>query len=150
MAAKETGLEYILGGGALIEFPQHELPTTRDVLRFYSQFWRSKSSDSVREKTVALELKQIYESRNMNSMSTFGIMSKIKREVTALKRVLKFKAKEKTHANIQTENHYRGKLSEVFDIAEILRQPSERNTPMEVDDQDKVFSMFTFSLNSFP
>lgn len=106
-------------------------------------------SDSVREKAVALELKRIYESRKINSMSLFGIISKIKREVTAMKRILKFKTKEKTQANIRTENDFRAGLDTIFNIGERLPKPSERDTPMEVDDQEEFLSMYQIFLICF-
>lgn len=140
MATRNTGLEYILGGGAIAEFSQHSLPTKRDVLRLYYQFWKNNQSDSVKEKTVAMILKQFYESRNINTMSTFGIISKIKREINVLKKVLKFKTKQKTEANIRLETTFIENMDSLFDVTEISRQPVEQNcdSPMDVDGESEV------------
>lgn len=147
MTDRNTGLEYILGDGFITDFPEHRLPTTRDVLRLYSQFWKVNQSDSVKEKAVALKLKQFYESRNLNVISTFGIISKIRREVVALKRVLKFKSKAKTDKNIRIENAFCENLNRVFDITETLRQPAatpQRNcaSPMDTDDGEDFCGTF--------
>lgn len=138
MSTKSTGLEYILGGGAIKAFPRNAFPTTRDVLRYYSQFWRSNESDSVKEKTVALALKHFFESRDHNVMSTYGIISKIRREVVSLKKILKFKTKEKTDKNIEMENKFRESLNRLFNVNEIPQQPSESEVviPMEVEQSD--------------
>lgn len=150
MATRNTGLDYILGGGPIIEFSGHHLPTTRDVLRFYSQYWKINQSDSVKEKAVALKLQQFYESRNMNAMSTFGIISKVRREVSVLKKVLKLKTKEKTDLNIQFERTYIDNLNRTFNVSEILTSPVERNSisPMEIDSEDDFFGMFRLKAKS--
>lgn len=144
MADRFTGLEYILGGGAIIDFPENRLPTTRDVLRLYSQYWKINLSDSVKEKAVASKLKQLYESQNLNAMSTFGIITKIKKKVVELKRVLKFKTKTKTDTNIRIENSFRESLNRIFDVTEIIEQPIERNctSPVDIDDEEDFLGMF--------
>lgn len=59
-----SGLGYFLGP-PLIEFPDNRLPTLKDVLRFYANFWGQQANDSTKETLVAQEIIKVYRRRNM-------------------------------------------------------------------------------------
>lgn len=110
-----SGLEYILGS-PIDQFPDNQLPTVKDVLRFYSNNWGKRVSDSTKEAYVAKELIKVYQEAGLPVINEKSIKDRIKRHVGELKIVLKFKSKVKTAANIQTEASFRSKLEEIFRI----------------------------------
>lgn len=109
------GLEYLIGD-PITEFPENGLPTLRNVLCYYSQYWGSKGSDSLKEKMVARELIQIYQRQNLPVLNEKTVKDKVKKNVCGLKTILKFKSKSKTAGNIETERVFRSHLEEIFDI----------------------------------
>lgn len=136
-ASTLTNLEYILGGGCISEFNRNELPTVGDVLRFYSQFWGRKQSDSSKETFVSNALEECYRSKKIATICKGNIRRKVKREVGKLSKILKFKTKSKTTKQIQMENEFRSTLSNVFPIEKISNGPSsDFDEPMEVDSLD--------------
>lgn len=110
-----SGLEYILGS-PISRFSDDQLPTIKDVLRFYSSNWGKKVSDSTKEAYVAKELIKVYQEAGLPVLNEKSIKDRIKKHVLELKLVLKFKSKVKTTANIQTEISFRSKLEETFRI----------------------------------
>lgn len=110
-----SGLEYILGS-PIDRFPDNQLPTLKDVLLFYSINWKKRVSDSTKEAFVAKELIRVYQEAGLQVINEKSIKDRIKKYVTELKIVLKFKTKVKTAANIQTELRFRSKLQETFEI----------------------------------
>lgn len=110
-----SGLEYILGS-PIDRFPDNQLPTIKDVLRFYSINWRKRVSDSKKEAHVAKELIKVYQEAGLSIINEKSIKDRIKKHVVELKTVLKFKSKVKTSANIQTEASFRSQLEEIFRI----------------------------------
>lgn len=110
-----SGLEYILGS-PIDRFPDNQLPTIKDVLRFYSINWRKKVSDSKKEAYVAKELIKVYQEAGLPVINEKSIKDRIKKHVVELKTVLKFKSKVKTAANIQSEISFCSKLEETFRI----------------------------------
>lgn len=112
-----SGLEYIIGD-TINEFPNNHLPTLKDVLCFYSQYWGAQGSDSLKEKLVARELIQVYQRQNIPTLNEKTIKDKIKKKVSELKKNLKFKTKITMAANnIETERIFRSRLQEVFDVS---------------------------------
>lgn len=110
-----SGLEYILGS-PIDRFPDNQLPTLQDVLRLYSINWKKRVSDSTKEAFVAKELIKVYQEAGLQVINEKSIKDRIKKNVSELKVVLKFKTKDKTAANIQTELRFRSKLQETFGI----------------------------------
>lgn len=110
-----SSLEYILGP-PIVRFSENQLPTIKDVLRLYSSNWSKKISDSSKEAFVAKELIKVYQEAGLLVINEKSIKDRIKRLVIELKTVLKFKSKVKTTMNIQTENSFRSKLNEIFQI----------------------------------
>lgn len=148
-----SGPEYILGS-PIDRFPENQLPTIKDVLRFYSSNWGKKASDSTKEAIVAKELIKVYQEVGLPVINEKSIKDRIKRHVAELKTVLKFKTKIKTAANIQTEISFRSKLEETFRIQSSTARMSTdqriRNINENIDDLtteipfvDGIFS-FTF------
>lgn len=111
-----TGLENILDGGSITEFIGDELPTVRNVLRFYSQFWRIRKSDSMKETLVSNALQEFYQSRGAQMVCIGNIRKKIRSEVGKLRSILKFSSKKKTPRQIKIENDYKVSLSRVFPV----------------------------------
>lgn len=136
-----SGLEYILDGGPIEEFNSLGLPTFRDVLRLYSQYWRVNVSDGVKESRVANVLKNFYNERRINTVHARTIASKIRKSVLSLKSILKFKSKEKTQKNIAMENNFRLELSKLFEIEKVAESPSTSSgmESMEIDNNDIIF-----------
>lgn len=110
-----SGLEYILGD-PINEFPEDRPPTLREVLCFYSQFWKIRGSDSMRGKLVAQEIIRVYQRENIQLLNEKSIKNKINKHICNLKKILKFKSKLKTAANIEFEQNFRSKLNEIFEI----------------------------------
>lgn len=79
--SNETGLEYILGGGPIFEFQGNVLPTNCDVLRFYSQHWRKKQTDSKKQAHVAKALEDLYCTKRIATICNTVIRRKVKRQV---------------------------------------------------------------------
>lgn len=111
-----SGLENLLGGAPINQLPSNVLPTLRDILLFYSSFWKKKGSDSLKEKMVAQELIKIYEEANIPILSELTIKSKIKRNVVEFKKILKFQRKSKTPDNLRIENGFISRLGEIFEV----------------------------------
>lgn len=107
----------ILGGGPIRQFSDDNIPTVRDVLRYYMQFWKLKGTESKREKIVARDLMAFYQHRNINIMSEPGIKYKVKRVVNQLKSIVKSRKRPKTcrRANFVTE--FMNRLDSSFQIA---------------------------------
>lgn len=110
-----SGLEYLIGD-PIDAFPDNHLPTHGEVLCFYSQYWGVNASDSSKEKLVARELIQVYQERDIPVLNEKTVKDKIKKNVCDLKKILKFKSKLKTAANIESERIFLSKLKEIFDI----------------------------------
>lgn len=134
-AASKTGLEYILGGESISEFNVNTLPTTGEVLRFYSQFWGKQKSDSAKETLVAKALEEFYHSKRIATILNINIRRKVKREVGQLKKILKFKCKTKKPNQIEMENRFKLTLSNTFVIERLSNIESMENSPMEIDEQ---------------
>lgn len=135
---KNKTLELILGGGPIEDFTSLENPTFRDVLRFYSKFWRVNDSDTSKETRVATALKNIYSQRNIETLNELTIRRKIRKQVLSLKKVLKFKSKEKTQVNINMENAFKAQLWNIFEIEKSIPQEGDVDNivPMDVNDQN--------------
>lgn len=101
---RATGLEYILGGGALRSFGS-DFPTNRDVLRYYSQLWGTTNSVNIKETRAAEALEQFYHSKGIKTVCQAIMKKKIKREVGDLTRILKFKSKNKTAKNLNSREN---------------------------------------------
>lgn len=127
------GFEYLLGD-AINEFPRNRLPTLGEVLRFYSQYWGMKGSESLREKLVADELLRVYKSENseLAMLSEKAIKNKINKNVCTLKSILKFRSKQRTSANIKTEANFRNNLDETFELYQSTNKRFRHAT--ELDD----------------
>lgn len=122
----------------------NELPTVGDVLRFYSQFWRKKQTDSAKETLVANALENLYRSKNQLTVCKAIIRRKIKREVGNLTKILKFKSKNKTNNQIQKEIDFKSTLSNTFNITKISNgSNSEESVRMEIDEPNES-GIFTF------
>lgn len=139
----KMSLESLLGG-AIQHFNDGILPSLRDVLRFYSTYWRKQGSDSLKEKLVAEALIRLYEGMNIPTLSEFTIKKKINKSVNELRKVLKFHSKSNpTTKNIANKRVYQLKLDQIFEIRRptvLHNEPEEieiqSNEPMEVDDTD--------------
>lgn len=130
-------LDYILGGGPIETFDSVSEPTNGDVLRFYSQFWGANESDASKEAQVISALERFYAQRNIETLSKVRIRSKIRSQIFSLKKVLKFKSKEKTQANIRMENAFKSQLSGIFRIRKSTAQSGDvENDSMDIDDQN--------------
>lgn len=131
-----TALNHILGGGPIVRFNSVEEPTYGDVLRFYSQFWGINKPDTSKETKVSSALKSFYTQRNIDTLNELTIRRKIHTQVLSLKKILKFKSKEKTQANIKMENIFKSQLSNIFQIKKSIPQSREVDdiVPMDVDD----------------
>lgn len=134
---KNINLEYILGGGPIKEFHRDE-PTHGDVLRFYSNFWRANESDTSKEARVTNALKNCYAQRNIETLNELTIRRKIHNQILALKKILKFKSKEKTQDNIRMENAFKMELTNVFLIRKSVHQTTEVENviPMDIDNEN--------------
>lgn len=143
-----SGLEYLLGE-PIDRFPEGRLPTVNEVLCFYSQYWRVRGSDSMKEKIVAQELIRVYGTENLPNLSEKRIKNKIEKIVTNLKKILKFKTKAKTAVNIESEAAFRSQLQNTFqiyhspqsfndDINEVNVEDTQEN--MEIDNDGKYFN----------
>lgn len=100
-------------------------------MRFYSQFWKVRESESKKETFVANALLEFYRLRRTPTICIGNIRKKVKREVEKLSKILKFKSKEKTNQQTQIENEYRLTLSNVFSI----EKPYDvQTTQMEIDE----------------
>lgn len=107
-------LNYILGGDPINAFNSE--PTYGDVLRFYAQFWGKNESDTKKESRVSSALKNFYTDRNVETLHEFTIRRKIRTQIMSLRKILRFKSKEKTQSNIRMENAFRAQLSNIFQI----------------------------------
>lgn len=136
--SNETGLEYILGGGPIFEFQGNVLPTNCDVLRFYSQHWRKKQTDSKKQAHVAKALEDLYCTKRIATICNTVIRRKVKRQVGKLKQILKFRSKTKTINQIQLENEFKSSLTETFPIENFgnAQTPAE-DTAMEINEQNE-------------
>lgn len=137
-----SGLEYIIGA-PISRFPENRLPTIRDMLCFYSQYWGMHGSDSIKESRVAEELIKLYQRKNIVILDKKTIKNQINKVVANLKTILKFKTKIKTATNILKETMFRSMLNEIFDIRREFRTINEYigenatdDIPMEVDDPE--------------
>lgn len=70
------GLELLIGK-PINQFAEDGLPTIKDVLRFYAQFWGVRASESNKEKLVAEELINFYQRRNIPVLSEKTIKNRI-------------------------------------------------------------------------
>lgn len=111
-----SALEIWLGGVPTNQLPNNVLPTLRDVLIFYSSFWKKEGSDSLKEQRVAQELKKVYEEANIPTVSDLTIKNRVKKTVSELKKILKFQQKVKTADNIRRENDFISRLGDIFEI----------------------------------
>lgn len=123
----------ILGGGPINSFQCAGLPTLREVMRFYIQFWNMRGSESNRSKRVAIELLKFYNDRNIPTISERGIMNKVERCASDLKTILKYNSKRKTSRNSVREQRFRQKLDAVLQI-EVAVSNSEMQS-VEISDQ---------------
>lgn len=121
-------------GGAITEFVGDALPTTGDVLRYYSRFWKVRKSDNVKETLVAKALERFYRSKNLRIICTASVKRKVKREIGNLRKILKFKSKQKTANQIESEAVFKSTLSNVFSVEKIANDESSSETSMEVDE----------------
>lgn len=124
-------LDFILGGGPIEEFASNQ-PTTGEVLRFYSKFWRINVSDTVKQSRVARALTDFYSRRNIDTLKEFTFRKTIRTQVLSLKNIPKFKTKENSQKNIALENQFRAALSTVFQVQKGTHY-SEGSTSMDTD-----------------
>lgn len=125
-----TSLEYLLGP-TIREFSGDSPPKIKEVLSFYSQFWGTQGSESFKEKAVAQELITFYEQRGIPTLSELTIKGKIRKIISEMRKILKFKSKQKTTANVETERVFCLKLNDVFNITrtEIICEARTESTP---------------------
>lgn len=109
------------------------MPSTRDVLRFYSQYWRINQTDSKKESLVANALEEFYKKRNVRTISKPIIRRKIRKEIGNLKNILRFKSKNKTNKQIQIEDDFKSRLSNVFRIEKSCNDDLSFETPMDFE-----------------
>lgn len=133
-----NNLNYILGGGPIEEFNSVGEPTNGDVLRFYSKFWGVNESDASKEARVTNALKRFYTHRNIETLSEVTIRRKIHNHILSLKKVLKFKSKEKIEANIRMENAFKTQLSSIFQIRKSMTKSRDVNNvaSMDIDERN--------------
>lgn len=105
-----------LGGGPINSFQCAGLPTLRDVMRFYIQFWYMRGSETKRSRPVANELLKFYNDRSIPAMSERGIMNKVEKFASDMKTILKYNSKRKTHRHSVCEQRFTQKLDSVFRI----------------------------------
>lgn len=105
-----------LGGGPINSFQCAGLPTLRDVMRFYIQFWNMRGSETNRSRRVANALLNFYNDRSLPTMTDRGIMNKIEKCVSDLKTILKNNSKRKNLRISMCEQRFSQKLDEVFRI----------------------------------
>lgn len=132
-----TSFEILLGGSPIVNFASERLPTVRDVLRFYTQYWKMKGSESKREDLVARELICFYRNRNIVIMSQKGIMNKIGKIVKELKAIVRSKPSSRSFIR---ETAFRSKLSSIFKIA-VKANHQVNETVADIDDLDTTFEM---------
>lgn len=144
----------ILGGGPIRQFSDDSLPTVRDVLRYYMQFWKLKGSESKREKIVARDLIDFYKHRNINIMSEPGIKYKVKRLVEQLKSIIKSRTRPKTVSRAHFETEFMNRLNTSFQIAVaeprnitsgVIISYNQPGTSMESENSDKIRISIQFS-----
>lgn len=89
-----------------------------------------------KETLVAKALENFYHSKRIVTILNVNIRRKIKREVGQLKKILKFKSKNKKRNQIEMENRFKSTLSNTFVIERQLNIESPmENAPMETDEQ---------------
>lgn len=135
-------MEYVLGGGSITTFESNNLPTTGDVLRFYSQFWGVRMSINVKETLVLKALTDLYRSKGINTICELSIIRKIKREIGKLSKILKFKTKKKTPNQIRSENEFRLSLLDVFDITNSESGTEHLETDHQIESEGKITFYF--------
>lgn len=140
-----SSLEYLIGK-PIVQFIENRLPTLKDVLCFYAQYWSSPGIDSSKAKVVARELIQFYQREGILVMSEKTIIDRISKKIAELKTILKFKSKIRTAANHAMESLLRSKLNNVFEIRRPIqnnnqeRENVNENESMDVDvDSDSDF-----------
>lgn len=135
-----TGLEYILGGGSISTFDEDAFPTIRDVLRFYSQFWREKKSANIKETRVAEALEQFYYSKGITTICQINIKRKIKKEIGNLTKILKFKSKKKNENHIRLENEFKADILNVFTVEKtvVANSATDENTEIHMDEDSSL------------
>lgn len=122
-----SGLKYILGD-PINHFSSDHLPSLKEVLGFYSKFWGKTGSETVKETIVARELINLYRQHfNIPTLNEKSVKDKIHKNVSELRRILKFKTKTKTVANIERERVFRTKLEQTFDIRSVRSQPTDED-----------------------
>lgn len=155
------GLELLIGK-PINQFAEDGLPTIKDVLRFYAQFWGVRVSESNKEKLVAEALINFYQRRNIPVLNEKTIKNRISNKILSLKKILKFSSKTKTVANIEKEIEFRQQLDEIFDVSCGIQNEEFEYAyePMEMDNADdgnleKIFylgiarSIYLFNISSW-
>lgn len=135
-------MEYILGGGSITTFDSNNLPTTGDVLRFYSQFWGVRMSNNVKDTLVSNALNDLYRSKRIKTICELSIIRKIKREIGNLRKILRFKSKEKTPNQIRSENAFRLSLLNVFDITNSESGTEHIETDHQIESEGEITFYF--------
>lgn len=123
-------------GEPISKFPENHLPTVKDVLRFYAQYWGVRASDSQKQKLVADELMKLYQQKRIPVLSEKTIKNKIGKHIDEMKKILKFSSKpEKTVDNIVEESEFQWQLDEIFEITRniLIEEFATDDTPMETD-----------------
>lgn len=123
-------------GEPFSKFPETNLPTVKDVSRFYTQYWGVRASDSQKQKLVADELMKLYQQKGIPVFSEKTIKTKIGKNVGEMKKILRFSSKpEKTIDNIVKESEFQWKLDEIFEITRNIQTEEfiTDDTPMETD-----------------
>lgn len=107
-----------LGGDPINSFQGAGLPTLRDVMRFYTQFWNMRGSETNRSRRVTNELLKFYSGRSIPTISERGIMNKVERFANDLKTILKYNSKRKRPRNTNSicEQRFTHELDAVFRI----------------------------------
>lgn len=121
-----SGLVYLIGE-PITQFSGNRLPTVRNVLCFYGQYWGAPGSDSRKAKIVARGLIEIYEREDIPVLSEKTIKDKITVCVAELRSILKFKNKSKTPANVRKEHDFCAKLDEIFEIRRLVHIDGNEN-----------------------
>lgn len=150
-----SGLEYLIGE-TISCFPDNRLPTIKDVLCFYAQFWGMRESDSIKENFVADQLRKFYQQKNIPVADKKSIKHQISRNVSSLRTILRFKSKKKTPTNIQKETVFRALLNETFEIRSENQTVNEHEiastsngSSMEVENFDGIYLIFFCFWNSY-
>lgn len=128
-------------GKPIRQFSEDRLPTVRDVLRFYAQYWGAQGSDSKKEKYVMDGLIQLYQQKGIFVLTEKAIKYKISKQIKDLKKIIKFSSKVKTEANIVQESEFVRKLDEIFEITRAVQMEEFEtdDTSMETDSFNGVY-----------